>query len=241
VHKTVLPLIERTKRWLLVVAAPVEARAVIAGVTGARSDLLPGVSWKARELGARFDIVITGVGKANASAGVARALDAGRHAGVINAGVGGAMPEAGVGVLDVVVARPSIYADEGMLAPEGFRDIASMGFPPNQGMAGEPTVAVTPDERLVSALEKESKAVGPVATVSTCSATEALAREVRARTGAIAEAMEGAAAGFTVQRLAPGLPFVEVRVVSNMTGDRSAQGWDLAGSTERLRALCASL
>lgn len=223
------------------VAAPVEARAVIAGITGTNSELKPAVSWRAREIGARFDLVLTGVGKANASGAVARALDAQRHAGVINIGVGGALPGSGVDKFDVVVARPSVYADEGILSPDGFTDIAAMGFAPNDGAGGAPSVAVAPDARLVDALERVARAVGPVATVSTCSGTEALAEEVRARTDGLVEAMEGAAVGFAAARLAPGVPFVEVRVVSNRAGEPSSQGWDLVGAMERLRALCASL
>jgi futalosine hydrolase len=78
--------------------------------------------------------------------------------------------------------------------------------------------------------------VGPIATVATCSGTAAAADEVRRRTGAIAEAMEGAAVVSTAVKL--GVLAGELRAVSNTTGDRASQQWDLDAA---IRALAAAL
>jgi hypothetical protein len=51
--------------------------------------------------------------------------------------------------------------------------------------------------------------------------------------------MEGAAAGFAALRM--GAPFAELRVISNDTGDRFEQTWDLAGALRGLSALAALL
>ncbi|HBS28303.1 MAG TPA: hypothetical protein DEB06_02375, partial [Phycisphaerales bacterium] len=64
------------------------------GARAGRDDSTPQIEWRARELSERFEMVVTGVGKANAAGAVARVLDAGRHAGVINLGVAGALPGA---------------------------------------------------------------------------------------------------------------------------------------------------
>ena len=64
------------------------------------------------------------------------------------------------------------------------------------------------------------------ATVSTCSATDPLAAELGARTGAAVETMEGAAIGLACA--AAGVPWAQLRAVSNLTGDRARAGWDLA-------------
>ncbi|MGA1045489.1 MAG: hypothetical protein ACO3ZY_09835, partial [Phycisphaerales bacterium] len=68
--------------------------------------------------------------------------------------------------------------------------------------------------------------VGVIATVATCSGTDRLASEVVRRTGAIAEAMEGAAVLHAARRL--GAPAIEVRAISNTTGDRPEQRWEIA-------------
>jgi futalosine hydrolase len=48
---------------------------------------------------------------------------------------------------------------------------------------------------------------------------------VRDRTGAVAEAMEGAAVVHAALRA--GVPGLEVRAISNTTGDRPTQRWDM--------------
>jgi nucleoside phosphorylase len=66
-----------------------------------------------------------------------------------------------------------------------------------------------------------------------------LAHEIRVRTGALAEAMEGAAVGMVAARL--GVAFAEVRVISNNTGDRGGQAWDLPGALAGLTRLIGRL
>lgn len=68
-------------------------------------------------------------------------------------------------------------------------------------------------------------AIGPIATVATCSGTDAAAAEVVRRTGALAEAMEGAAVVHSSRRLH--IPAIELRVISNTTGDRPKQKWEI--------------
>ncbi len=234
-----LPPLDHGRRWLIVTAAPKEAAAVVSGLGGQRAP----EAWRTVTAGSRFDVVLSGIGKANAAGATARALDPARHGGVLNVGVCGALPDGGAAPLDVVVASESVYADEGLETSEGFLDAARMGFPP--GMNERQGVRCPGDVALGEALRPEADAVGPIATVSTCSGTEALARSVRDRTGGVAEAMEGAAVGFCVQRIADvhgaPLPFLEVRVVSNRTGERAAQEWDLEGALQRLSDLCARL
>ena len=61
-----------------------------------------------------------------------------------------------------------------------------------------------------------STSSGPTATGAQCSGTEAAAREIVRRTGAVAEAMEGAAVVHAARRL--GTAGIELRVISNTTG-----------------------
>lgn len=234
-----------TKRWLLAVAAPNEAGAIAAGFGGDASEPIA-VMWRGRELSAHWDMVVTGVGKANAAAGVARVFDAARHGGVLSLGIGGALPPRGVGenklgLGSVVLASESVYADEGVMTGDGFRDLAALGLAPNMGLAGQLMMGVTADEETRNALKRCVEAEGVVATVSTCSGTDNTARRVQERTGAIVEAMEGAAVGFTALRLGEAVRFAEVRIVSNTTGERSRQQWDLAGALERLRRFASLL
>jgi nucleoside phosphorylase len=67
--------------------------------------------------------------------------------------------------------------------------------------------------------------VGSIATVATCSGTDEQADLIQNRTGCICEAMEGAAVVHTAQRL--GIKAIEIRVISNTTGNRETQKWDI--------------
>src|SRR5215468_11066936 len=102
-----LPFPGEGRRWLLAVAAPVEARAVLDGRGSARpaggaQAATPGVRWTCIPAGDGLDMVVTGVGKANASAAVARAFDPARHAGVLSLGIGGSLPGSGLEIGEVV-------------------------------------------------------------------------------------------------------------------------------------------
>jgi futalosine hydrolase len=132
-----------------------------------------------------------------------------------------------------VLASHSAFADEGVLTDAGYRTIAQMGF-----VLGPPPVndaRVAGHARLLAALTPLVDTLAPIATVSTCSGTDALARIVRDRTGAAAECMEGAAIALVCARL--GARFAELRTISNTTGDRSGQRWDSAGALARLSSI----
>jgi len=236
---------------LLVVAAPKEARAVLVGLGGAPATKPSLHRWEAIPARSGFEVLVTGVGKACAAGAVAMVLDPSRHACVINLGVAGALPADGEigrrpGLLDVVLADQSVYGDEGIETPGGFEDVASMGFSPAPPGFEAMGLAAPADAALLETLRPIADRVGPIATVSTCAGTDLNARKIVARTGAVAETMEGAAIGFTALCVSaagdvPAIPFVEARVISNTTGDRHTQRWDLAGALERLSALTSDL
>lgn len=227
--------------WLVCAAAPAEARAILEGLGAPGSSVAADASraWAPMHASDHVELLLTGVGKAAAAGALAHVLDPARHAGVLVLGVAGALPGSGLDPGAVVGATESVYADEGVAIPGGFTDLAAMGFAPGP----DGSMGVANDPRIGDLLAEEGLAPtrARVATVSTCSGTDAYAKQVVARTGAVAEAMEGAAVGFVVQRLAPELPFAEVRVVSNTTGERPDQRWDLEGALRVLRRIAGVL
>lgn len=230
----------QNSRLLLVVAAPAEVRAVLAGLGESIGNALE--PWTLRPCRSGVDVLETGVGKGCASGAVARCFDPARHRAVVNLGVAGALPGSALAIADVVLATQSVYADEGALMPDGFIDVASMGFGPDPR---ERAIGAEAEPGLFARLQPLTVHSGAIATVSTCSGMDALALEVARRTRAVAEAMEGAAIAFTCLRLAAliraDIPFAEVRVISNTTGDRPRQVWDLSGALRRLSEVAAAL
>lgn len=230
------PSSSRPPAVLLVVAAPTEAAAVRRGV-GLDGPAREVSHWRPIPLAPGVDLLLTGVGKANAAGAVAAALALGRHGAVVNLGIAGALPHgsdaAPIGT--VVFAESSIFADEGVQTEADFRSLAAMGW----GIAPDATDALAPSPSLTSVLRPLARVHGPVATVSTCSGTDAAAAEVVRRTGAFAEAMEGAAVLLAATRA--GVPAAELRVISNTTGDRARQRWDIPAAMNRLATLAGDV
>lgn len=166
-----------------------------------------------------------GVGKTAAAIGVARALAKGDVGSVVAVGVAGAHRDAGLSVGDRVLVGTDVLADEGVRTPTGFLDLPALGL----GEIG-PWRA---DEGLLALASGVLKApIVGASTVSTCSGTDVLAIEAAARSGAAIETMEGAAIAAACASY--GVPWIQLRVVSNLTGDRDRAGWDLARALDEL-------
>lgn len=217
---------------LIVVAAEIEARAVLA----ANDDddfPRPLAPWTLHPLTGGFvDLLVTGVGKAPAAGAVARLLNPERHAAVLSTGIAGTYGQAPLGA--AVAATHCILADEGVATPDGFQDLAALGFPPTPHGLSLPVSAP-----VLETVRPYCTHEGGINTVSTCSGTNALAAALHTRTGAIAEAMEGAAVALVAHRL--NVPFGELRVISNTTGNRPAQVWNIKDALATLSRVIGAL
>jgi len=221
------------ERIVLAVAAPAELRAVLEGL-GAPSIEIP-LEWESVQITEAFEVLRTGVGKANACGAAARLLDPQVHHLILCIGIAGSLPGPSPAALGAVVAADAIVmADEGVQGPQGFQSLASLGFPPLPG--GDTLV---PPEWVLRWLIRFGPRVGPIATVSTCSGTDAAARALAQRTGAVAEAMEGA--GVALAAVHAGVAFGELRIISNSAGDRDRQEWRLKEALHRLSEVVADM
>jgi futalosine hydrolase len=246
-----------TTPGLIIVAAASELAAVLRGVGAAEPAGLR--DFQTVHIAERWWAVRSGVGKVNAALCAERCATGRAFASVINLGVCGTLPIDSAtppALLDIVLADASVYADEGIAAPSGFTSIDAAGFgpggTPRPGVDADfPGMGLPGDAALCSAIDAAlaprglSARRGAIATVSTCSGIDALARDIAARTGAIAEAMEGAAIAHALARRprtdGPPPAFAECRVVSNTTGDRHKQVWDLRGALDRLAAVAGAI
>lgn len=171
-----------------------------------------------------------GVGPAAAAAGTARLLATGRYRAVISAGIAGGFPgRAPVGAL--VLGARSIAADLGAETPDGFLPVEELGF-------GSSVLPADPDlfRSLCAALP--AAVVGDVLTLATVTGTATTAERLAARhPQAVAEAMEG----YGVAVAAAGLPFAELRTISNPIGPRDRAAWRLKEAFAALSTASAAL
>lgn len=173
-------------------------------------------------------VVAGGIGRTNAAVATTRAvLQQGPFDAVLSMGVAGSLPGSGLLIGEIAVGSTAIYMEEGIETPSGFGDMSSLGFSLGD-FAGN---VIRADPALYEQVVSLGRG-GPIATVATCSGTDLAAERVQGRTGAIAEAMEGAAVLHAARTFS--LPGVEVRAISNSTGDRHNQEWDLDSALEAL-------
>ncbi|GAB7048868.1 futalosine hydrolase [Catenuloplanes indicus] len=194
---------------LVVTAVEPEAAAVRAGLPAGGAAVV--------------EVATVGVGSAEAAAATARLLAlaeaAGRpYAAVISAGIGGGLPGRAV-IGDTVIATRSVAADLGADSPDGYLPIERLGFGTSVAYADAALVALL-REALPAAL------AGDVLTVNTVTGTAVRAGELAGRhPSASAEAMEGF--GVAVAARAAGIPFAELRTISNPVGPRDRAAWNL--------------
>ena len=187
------------KRTLIVTAVEAEKEAVLRGL-GSRVNV---------------DVLAGGVGPIAAAAKTAEALAAVDYSLVISAGIGGGFAgQAEVG--SVVVATMSVSADLGVETADAFLSFEELGFGTTRFQTDGSLAAP-----LVSAMAAAGLSVssGPVLTVSTATGTAANAAILALRVpGAAVEAMEGY--GVATAAHNRGIPFLEIRTISNQVGPR---------------------
>ena len=206
-------------------------RDTIATVESAQRLLVVIATEAERPRAGRFEVLVCGVGKTGAAAATAARLAQGGIRGVVSFGVAGAYPGAGLDLGDVVVADEVAVIDEGLDTGERFVAFAK------PGMIVPGAVWTACDRSLVHAMAGGAGfrvATGRIATVSTCAGSERLARERRA-TGAVAEGMEGAAVAHAASLF--GVPFAELRGVSNLCGPRDGARFDLVTAVRNAERL----
>jgi futalosine hydrolase len=172
------------------------------------------------------EAVAVGVGAAAAAAGTARLLATGRYDAVLCAGIGGGF---GVPPGGLVLGTASVAADLGAESPDGFIPLSVLGF----GADGYPA-----DTRLLAALTGALPGAvrGSILSVNTVTGTASSTEALRRRyPDAVAEGMEGF--GVAAAAAGAGVPFAELRTISNPVGPRDRGAWRIP---EALAALATA-
>lgn len=165
--------------------------------------------------------------------------------------VTGSQPAAGPQPGDVVIATQEIYGDTGSSSLGGWLSADELGLPLGGAPGREVGNVFDLDPGLVEAawalvadgLAGRRVVPGPCVTVSRISGLRSEGEELRARWGALAESMEGAAAAHICALYE--VPFLEVRGVSNLVVDRDRSSWNIeeavAAAGEAALLLCRRL
>ena len=186
-------------------------------------------------------LCVGGVGKVNAAHAATLMISNFDPRAFIVFGVGGAYHSSGATVGDIALASEEIAGDEGVLTPDGFKDTEYIGialvrsdqaqrynrFPVSAGHLRNAQQALS-----------RTKTHAPIhtgtfITVSMCTGTSRRAKELEERINGICENMEGAAVAQVAEL--HGLPWLEVRGISNIVEARDLKKWDIQTAAESVQ------
>lgn len=215
----------------------------LAGIVARLDDVRPiATAWGPARRGsfgaAAVVVQALGLGKVNTAAGLAVAIGTLQPTAVLQLGVGGAYVGSFLSVGHALLADEEVQLDLGVRRPEGWADGAALGFPLRRPPAGDGAAgandalasnAVATDAALTAAIAAATGVPrGRFATLDAITHDVHLGTAMQTAFDVSIESMEGAAAACTAWAL--GVPFAEVRGVSNVVGDRDKERWDLRGA-----------
>jgi len=229
--------------YILVTAAVrAELAPLLARLNNARTIALAGRPVTCGNLeGIAVRLVETGPGMINAVQAITALVENQRPAAVIMTGCGGAFESSGLEIGDVALATEEYDAQSGVetgdaspLAPLPFPVLEFFGndctnrYPMNRPIVDRARQIVTDafDDKAGTRVY-----AGPFLTVSTITATPMTAARYQEQYASCLEQMEGAGAAHIA--LHYGIPFLEIRGVSNRVGDRNYAVWNLPLAADR--------
>jgi futalosine hydrolase len=220
----------------LLCSVQAEAEHLLASMIVTKNTMLGSKQLIEGSLGAeRIVLCIGGMGKVNAAHTATLMLERFEPEAIVVFGIGGAYPKSGAGIGDIAIAKEEIAGDEGVLTRDGFKDTRYIGIPLLKTATSVVYTTYPASEPLVHRSLQSLTArwkpgqgkihVGNFVTLSTCTGTTARARELEERHNGLCENMEGAA----VAQVAAlhGVPWLEVRGISNIVEDRDLKKWDI--------------
>jgi futalosine hydrolase len=179
----------------------------------------------------RFDLWVSGVGIMHTTYALSRALSAERPDIAIQAGVGGAFHPLRHPIGTCVAVGSEIQADLGVMEPGGiWKGLPDMGLmdadlaPYNGGRLLNPNADL---------LARSGLPVVNGVTVNQVSTDPEIISRMAHQLAADVESMEGAAFHFAC--LQSRIPFLQLRGLSNLIGDRDKSRWHMAAALNSVR------
>jgi len=218
----------------LLCSVQAEAQLLLSRIEATRSKLPGTKSIIEGTLGGKQVLLcVGGMGKVNAAHAATLLLSQFTPSALIIFGIGGAYPSSGAQIGDIAVAKEEIAGDEGVLTGDGFKDAEYIGIPLVKTTSSVMYATYpAPDDLLKRSLHalksRQNTATvhaGTFVTLSACTGTAARAAELEQRYHGLCENMEGAAAAQVAEL--HGVPWLELRGISNIVEDRNPAAWDI--------------
>lgn len=168
------------------------------------------------------DVLTTGVGMMNTTYALTRKVCTDKPTLVVQAGIAGSFhPIYAPGM--VVTVKEEMMGDLGVLQQDQWQDVFDMGLDKENTPPWHEKKLVNPHKNLLNKLQLECVRAITVNQVSTD--MDSIQR-MRDKYLPVVESMEGAA--FHYVCLKEGIPFLQIRAISNMVGERNKSKWKMA-------------
>lgn len=191
-------------------------------------------------MGRKCLLCVSGIGLVNAGIMAGRLLERG-IAGVFNAGVAGSFDLDSAPMGSVWLAGAEVWPEYGLRRRDGSIDARGIGFPLAEikGEAVFDRIGLDPHDAAcrMGLHQADSYSTAGFLSVSAVTGSVNRAAELRKRFDVLLENMEGFSLALGCART--GVPFLELRTVSNKVGSRSREDWNLEGALTALGDACS--
>lgn len=168
-----------------------------------------------------------GVGSMLMTMQLTRFLSSYRPEAILLCGCGGSYPDSELAVGDLALAKAETYGDCGATTDTGFIPLEELKISQEPRYAPIFQQSYNLDTPLLQNAVRllPEAGCGTFVTVNNCSNSYQLSRQLQQQTGGICENMEGAAVAQVCAEFS--IPLLELRGISNPTGTRANQLWDI--------------
>lgn len=218
---------------LIIAAAPLETSLLRENMVDLQTSICGGSQLFSGKLeGVNTLLIHCGIGQINMAIQLTQLLSTYQPDEALLCGCGGSYPASGLKNGDIALATTETFSDLGVSTNSQFIPLANLDLPQERQLAPPVKQTFTLDQTLLNRAQKAlpEAACGPFSTVNSCSGYPELSLELERRSGAICESMEGAAAAQVCEKF--NVPLLELRGISNPTGTRDPQQWNITLGAE---------
>jgi futalosine hydrolase len=175
----------------------------------------------------KFEVLITGIGSMSTAYWLTKSIDKHRPHLLIQAGIGGSF-SSDYPPGSLVLVNEEVSGDLGVEENNEFRDVFDMGLPQITGAYTGKSL-VNKDEDL---LRRYNLPLVKAVTISEITTRAERIEQLKQKYQPVVESMEGAA--FHYIALTEKIPYIQLRAVSNMVGERDKTKWKMKEAIELL-------
>jgi len=168
----------------------------------------------------RFDVLITGIGSMSTTYWLTKAIATQRPQLLIQAGVAGSFSD-NYPPGSLVLVNKEVVGDLGVEENNEFKDVFDMGLP----QITDPYTGKNLENNQVELLQQYNLPLVKSVTVNEITTRPARIQQLQQKYQPVVESMEGAA--FHYVALIEKIPYIQLRAVSNMVGERDKTKWKM--------------